>query len=90
MKRMIAFLGFGLVLITGVAVAQQQPPAQPSPERGHQHMQGGMCPMMSGMMGAGMMGGIEMRAQLGLRSGCDHKLRTTALRTTSRNGTQGA
>lgn len=56
MKRTVALLGLGLVLFAGVAVAQQFP-TQPSPERGHHHMQGGMCPMMGGgMMGGGMMG----------------------------------
>ena len=72
MKRTIAFLGLGLALFAGVAVAQQ-PSAQPSPERGHHPMQGGMCPMMGGMMGGGMtgmMGGqpdartIQMRGEM--------------------------
>lgn len=52
MKRTVALLGLGLVLFAGVAVAQRSP-TQPGPERGHQHMQGGMCPMMGGMMEAG-------------------------------------
>jgi hypothetical protein len=60
MKRAVALLGLGLILFAGVAVAQQ-PQAQPSPERGHHHMQGGMCPMMGSMMGGGMMG--MMRGQ---------------------------
>lgn len=59
MKRTVVLLGLGLVLFAGVAVAQQSA-TQPSPERGHQHMQGGMCPMMGGMMGGGMMGGGTM------------------------------
>ncbi|HZM26734.1 MAG TPA: hypothetical protein VFB89_05225 [Gemmatimonadales bacterium] len=56
MKRTIALLGLGLVLVAGIAVAQQ-PPVQPGPTPGHQMpMQGGMCPMIGGMMGGGMMG----------------------------------
>ena len=62
MKRTVALLGLGLVLFAGVAVAQQSP-TQPSPERGHQHMQGGVCPMMGGMMGGGMMGRGMMGGQ---------------------------
>ena len=56
MKRILS-LGVILILVlAGVALAQQ-PPAQTKPESGHSQMQGGMCPMMSGgMMGGGMMG----------------------------------
>jgi hypothetical protein len=48
MKRTVALPGLGFVRVAGVAVAQQQTPAQPGPERGPQHMHGGMCPMMGG------------------------------------------
>jgi hypothetical protein len=61
MKRIVSLVALVVVLLAGVALAQQ-PPAQPKPESGHQ-MQGRMCPMMSGggvgwggMMGGGMMG----------------------------------
>ena len=62
MKRIVSLVAVVIVLLSGVALAQQ-PPAQPKPEPGHQHMHGGMCPMMSGggmMGGAGMMGGGMM------------------------------
>jgi hypothetical protein len=59
MRRIVAFVVVALVLAAGVAVAQQSP-AQPAPERGHQHQHSGMCPMMGGMMGGGMMGGGMM------------------------------
>ena len=57
MKRIVSLVAPVVVLLAGVALAQQ-PPAQPKPESGHQQMHGGMCPMMSGggMMGGGMMG----------------------------------
>jgi hypothetical protein len=41
-------------MLVGVTLAQQPAPQAP-PMPGHQHMHGGMCPMM-GMMGGGMMG----------------------------------
>jgi hypothetical protein len=52
MKRIVSLIAVVVVLLTGVALAQQAP-AQPKPESGHQQMQGGMCPMMTG---GGMMG----------------------------------
>jgi hypothetical protein len=57
MKRIMSLGAVVIVLLAGVALAQQ-PPTQPKPESGHSHMQGGTCPMMSGggMMGGGMMG----------------------------------
>jgi len=57
MKRIVSLVAVVVVLLTGVALAQQ-PPAQPKPESGHPQMHGGMCPMMSGggMMGGGMTG----------------------------------
>ncbi len=69
MKRVVSLVAFVLVLVTGVALAQEKPPAQPSPEQHTQPMQGGMCPMMGGMMG--MMGGqsdsprmMQMRGEM--------------------------
>src|SRR5437867_12028383 len=62
MKRIVSLVAVVVVLLTGVALAQQ-PPAQPKPESGHQQMQGGMCPMMTGgemMGGSGMMRGGMM------------------------------
>ncbi len=62
MKRIVSLVAVVVVLLTGVALAQQ-PPAQPKPESGHQQMQGGMCPMMTGgdmMGGSGMRGGGMM------------------------------
>jgi hypothetical protein len=57
MKRKVTVLALGLVLVAGVAIAQQQAPAQPGTGHGQHHMQGGMCPMMGGgMMSGGMMG----------------------------------
>ena len=41
MKRMVSLVAVVVMLLTGVALAQQ-PPAQPKPESGHQQMQGGM------------------------------------------------
>jgi hypothetical protein len=56
MKRIVSLVAVAVVLLGGVALAQQ-PPAQPKPDAGHPPMHGGMCPMMSGgMMGGGMMG----------------------------------
>jgi Spy/CpxP family protein refolding chaperone len=70
MKRAVALLGLGLVLFASVAVAQQQTPAQPGHMPGHQHMHGGMCPMMGGGM-MGTMGGqsesprmMQMRGEM--------------------------
>jgi hypothetical protein len=69
MRRMVAVAAVAVVPAAGVAVAQQ-PPAQPGPTPGHQHMQGGMCPMMGGGM-MGMMGGqsdsprtMQMRGEM--------------------------
>jgi hypothetical protein len=58
MKRIVSAAVFAVVLVAGVAVAQQQQtPPQPGHTPGHEHMHGGMCPMMGGeMMGGGMMG----------------------------------
>ena len=57
MKRIAGAVAVVAVLVASAALAQQPP--SPSPERGHQHMHGGMCPMM-GMMSGGMMGGGMM------------------------------
>jgi hypothetical protein len=57
MRRVAGVVAVVTVLVAGVALAQQ--PAAPGPDQGHQHMQGGMCPMM-GMMGGGMMSGGMM------------------------------
>ena len=55
MKRIVSLVAVVVVLLGGVALAQQ-PPAQPKPEARHPQMHG-VCPMMSGgMMGGGMMG----------------------------------
>ena len=69
MKRVVSLVVFVLVLATGVALAQEKPPAQPSPEQQTQPTPGGMCPMMGGMMG--MMGGqsdsprmMQMRGEM--------------------------
>jgi hypothetical protein len=62
MKR-IALLSATLFMLSVVGVSlAQQPSPQPSTPGQHQHMpmQGGMCPMMGGMMGGGMMGGGMM------------------------------
>ena len=69
MKRIVSFVAVVVVLLTGVALAQQ-PPAKPKPESGHQQMQGGMCPMMTGggMMGGGGMIGGGMMGMLGPQS----------------------
>jgi hypothetical protein len=63
MKRIVGVVAVAALLTAAVAVAQQ-PPTQPGPERGHQHMHGSMCPMM-GMMGGGMMGGSGMMGMMG-------------------------
>jgi hypothetical protein len=59
MKRVIGFVLIAAVVITaGAAVTQQSAPRPPGPQM---PMQGGMCPMMSGMMGSGgMMSGGTM------------------------------
>lgn len=60
MKRIVGILTLAIVLAAGAALAQQQTPAQPSPEQGHRHIDGGLCPMMGGgMMSGGMMGMCE-------------------------------
>jgi hypothetical protein len=60
MKRILSLAVLALVLATGVALAQQGP-AQPGSAGQQMPMQGGMCPMMGGMMhGGGMMGGGMM------------------------------
>lgn len=48
MKRIVGILTLAIVLAAGAALAQQQTPAQPSPEQGHGHIDGGLCPMMGG------------------------------------------
>jgi hypothetical protein len=58
MKRMVSLIAVVLVLLAGIALAQQ-PQAQPKPESGQQQMQGGMCPMMAG---GGMTGMMEFQA----------------------------
>jgi hypothetical protein len=70
MKRIVGLVAMVVVLLTGVALAQQ-PPTQPKPESGHQQMQGGMCPMMSGDGMMGMMGSqsdspkmVQMRGEM--------------------------
>jgi hypothetical protein len=70
MKRVVSVAVFLAALAGGVAIAQQ-PPAQPSPDQRHdQHMQGGMCPMMSGgMMGGGMTQGGMMSGMMGMMGG---------------------
>jgi len=58
MKRIVGAVGAAvpaLALVGGVALAQQQAPAQPGPMHNHQ-MQTQCPPMMGGMMGGGMMG----------------------------------
>jgi hypothetical protein len=61
-KRLAGAVAIVAVLTAGVALAQQ--PSAPNPERSHQHMDGGMCPMM-GMMSGGMMGGGMMGMMAG-------------------------
>jgi hypothetical protein len=59
-KRIVSLAVLVLVLATGVALAQQNQ-AQPGGASQQMAMQGGMCPMMGGMMhGGGMMGGGMM------------------------------
>jgi hypothetical protein len=54
MKRVVGLVLIALILVAGAALAQQTSPQTGSPD--HQMpMQGGMCPMMGGMMGGGMM-----------------------------------
>jgi hypothetical protein len=65
MNRIIALVALGMVLVTGVALAQPTPP-QPGTGPGHQMpMPGGMCPMMGSVMGGGMMGGGLMGMMAG-------------------------
>ena len=62
MKRVVSLVVFVLVLATGVALAQEKPPAQPSPEQHTQPMQGGMCPMMGGQSDSPRM--MQMRGEM--------------------------
>jgi hypothetical protein len=64
MKTALGVVVLAGVLAAGVALAQQQTPSQPGPERRHQQMQGGLCPMMAGMMGrGGMMGMMDAQQE---------------------------
>src|SRR5439155_19297561 len=61
MKQVMGLVLIAAVVITAAAaVAQQSAPQPATPPPGHQMpMQGGMCPMMTGMMrGGGMMSGM--------------------------------
>ena len=73
MKRLVSLAVFVAMLAGGGAIAQEPlaQPLQPSPgRRQDQHMQGGMCPMMSGgMMGGGMMQGGMMPGMMGMMGG---------------------
>ena len=65
MRRIIATAVGGLVLVVGAVTFAQQPASPPGPMP-HQ-MQGGMCPMMGGMMGGGMTGS-GMMGMMGAQS----------------------
>ena len=74
MRRAIATVLVALLLAVGAVAFAQQPTPPPGPMPGQQHIHGGMCPMMGGMMGGGtmgMMGGqsepprmIQMRGEM--------------------------
>jgi hypothetical protein len=65
MKRLVGVIAIALVLAGGVALAQQATAQPGMGGPGHQMpMQGGMCPMMGGMMsGGGMMSMMDGQSE---------------------------